>query len=260
MGMTKNNDKHSAIVRDIPNSYQQCVVGFHDKPQINVDLAKQQHQAYCKTLEQLGLKIIRIPADNTLPDCCFTEDTAIVFGDTAIITSPGTASRVAETVEMEKTLTPLKKIFYISPPGTIDGGDVLKIDKKVYIGISARTNEHAIKQVAAIINPKGFEVIGVKIRNILHLKSAVTYVGNGCVLLAEGYVDESAFSEYDKIIVPKEEGYCANCLVVNGKVLLPKGFPKTKSLVEAKGFSVIELEMTEIEKAEGALTCLSVII
>ena len=248
-----------AIVRGIPNTFQDCVTISHETPKINVELARQQHEEYCNTLEQLGLKLIRLDADGALPDCSFTEDTAIVFDDLAIITSPGTPSRVAETVEMEKTLTPLKKIYHLSHPATLDGGDVLKIDKKIFIGNSSRTNEEAIKQVAAIINPIGYEVIDVKVWNTLHLKSVCTYLGNGCIILAEGYLDDKIFSQYDKIILPKEEEYCANCLVVNGKVLIPKGFPKTKSLIEAKGFFVIELEMSETKKADGALTCSSII-
>lgn len=257
--MSENKRDEFAIVRAIPNTYQDCVTIAPDKPVINVELAKQQHAAYCKTLEQLDLKLIRIEADDALPDCCFTEDTAIVFGDVAIITNPGTISRIAETAEMEKVLTPLKNIHHLSSPATIDGGDVLKIDQKIFIGISSRTNEEAIKQVATILHSKGYDVIGVKIRDTLHLKSVCTNVGKGCILLAEGHLDKKIFSEYDIIIVPEEESYAANCLVVNGKVLLPKGFPKTKSLVEAKGFSVIEMDMTEIEKADGALTCLSII-
>ena len=257
--MSEKRIDELAIVRGIPNTFQDCVTISHDTPKINVELARQQHEAYCKTLEQLGLKLIRIDSDDALPDCCFTEDTAIVFDDLAIITSPGTPSRVAETVEMEKTLTPLKKIYHLSPPATLDGGDVLKIDKKIFIGNSSRTNKEAIKQVAAIINPKGYEVIGVKIWNTLHLKSVCTYLGNECIILAEGYLDDKIFSQYDKIIVPKEEEYCANCLVVNKKVLIPKGFPKTKSLIESKGFYVIELEMSETKKADGALTCSSII-
>ena len=257
--MTEKKIDEFAIVRGIPNTFQDCVTISHNTPKINVELARQQHETYCTTLEQLGLKLIRIEADDALPDCCFTEDIAIVFNDLAIITSPGTPSRVAETVEMEKIVAPLKKIYHLSPPATLDGGDVLKIDKKIFIGNSLRTNEEAIKQVAAIINPKGYEVIGVKIWNTLHLKSVCTYLGNGCIILAEGYLDDKIFSQYDKIILPKEEAYCANCLVVNGKVLISKGFPKTKSLIEAKEFSVIEMEISETKKADGALTCSSII-
>ena len=248
-----------AIVREVPDSFQKCVTGFHPKMQIDVGLAKHQHQRYCTTLASLGLKLIRIDADDTMPDCCFTEDTAIVVDDLAVITYPGIPSRVRETIEIEKILSPLKTIVHIKEPGTIEGGDVLKIGNKIYIGSSSRTNEEGIKQAALVIEPKGYQVIPVKIKDTLHLKSVCTYMGKGCILLAEGYLDDTVFSEYDKVILPKEEEYCANCLVVNGSILIPKGFPKTKGLIEKKGFPVIELEMSEIEKAEGALTCLSVI-
>lgn len=258
-GMPQRKMNEFAIVRAIPDTFPDCVTSFQNTPEINVELARQQHESYCKTLERLGLTLIRLNADDALPDCCFTEDTAIVIDDLAIITYPGVPVRVAETMEMEKTLTLLKKMYHISPPATLDGGDVLKIDNNLFIGNSARTNEEGIRQVAAIVNPKGFEVIGVKLWNTLHLKSVCTYLGNGCILFAEGYLDDKIFSQYDKVIVPKEEQYCANCLVVNGTVLIPKGFPKTKSLIDAKGFSVIEMDTSEIEKADGALTCLSVI-
>lgn len=248
-----------AIVRDVPDSFQKCLTSFHTKVQIDVALAKHQHQQYCNTLSSLGLKLIRIEADDTLPDCCFTEDTAIVVDDFAVITIPGAPGRILETIEIEKILSPLKTIVHITNPGTIDGGDVLKIGKKIFIGNSARTNVEGISQVDTIVKPLGYEVIPVKIQDTLHLKSVCTYLGGGCILLAEGYLDDKIFSEYDKVVVPKEEEYCANCLVVKGNVLIPKGFPKTKGLIEMKGYRVVELDMSEIEKAEGALTCLSVI-
>ncbi len=257
--MPENNRSAFAIVRGIPGTFQQCINDFHSGTEIDVELAKKQHQAYCGILEQLGLTLIRIETDDSLPDCCFTEDTAIVIGDSGIITNPGTPPRVAETVEIKKKLSAVKNIYQITPPATIDGGDVLKIGKKIYIGNSTRTNDEGIKQVAEIINSKGYEVITVKISNTLHLKSVCTYLGNGCVLIAEGYFDINIFSDRDIIVVPKEEEYSANCLVINGTVLIPKGYKVTKSLIETKGFTVIELDMTEIEKADGALTCLSII-
>ena len=249
-----------AIVREVPDSFQKCLTSFHTKVQIDVALAKHQHQQYCATLASLGLKLIRTEADDTLPDGCFTEDTAIVVDDFAILTIPGAPGRIPETIEIEKILSPLKTIVHITKPGTIDGGDVLKIGKKIFIGNSARTNEEGIRQVATVVYPEGYQVIPVKIQNTLHLKSVCTYLGKGCILLAEDYLDETFFLEYEMIIVPKDEEYCANCLVVSGNVLIPKGFPKTKGLIERKGFPVVELDMSEIEKAEGALTCLSVIL
>lgn len=249
----------NAIVREIANTYNNCVVTFSDTPLIDVSLAKQQHNNYCNVLSQVGVDITKLEADDNLPDCCFVEDTAIIIEDIAIITYLGTESRVNETYEIEKSLKNYKKIYHINLPGTIEGGDVLKIDKKIYVGISQRTNIEGINQLALIVKDKGYEVIGVNIWDTLHLKSACTYLGNNVVIFSQGHFDESIFSSYDTIIVPKEEEYCANTLTINGQVLIPKGFPITKGLITIKGFSVIELEMTEIQKAEGALTCLSLL-
>ena len=249
----------NAIVREVPDSFTQCVTSFIGSEPIDVNLARKQHKVYCETLVHLGLKLINLPADNSLPDCCFVEDTAIVLEELAIITKPGVSSRVAETIEMQRALDPVKMLYYIKSPGTIEGGDVLKIDKKLYIGTSSRTNEEGIKQVNEILSPLGYSIIPVTIKGTLHLKSVVTYLGKNTIILAEGHLDETIFSEYDKVIVPVEEAYCANCLEINGKVLIPKGYPYTKSLLVQKGFDVIELDMSEFKKADGALTCKSIL-
>lgn len=256
--MTKITDTY-AIVRDVPESFNRCVSNSNTYDDIDTELAKLQHQQYCKTLSLLGINLIRLDTDDSLPDCCFTEDTAVIIDDLAIITSPGIESRVAETIALEKTLALYKGIFRISQPGTIEGGDVLRIERTLYIGISSRTNSEGIRQMAAILEPRGYCIVPVEIRNTLHLKSVCTYLGNGLIIVAEGYFDLNIFSGFEKIIVPEEEAYCANCLSVNRRVIIPKGFPKTKELLEEKGLLVIELEMSEFRKADGALTCLSVI-
>ncbi|HMG14388.1 MAG TPA: arginine deiminase family protein [Saprospiraceae bacterium] len=248
-----------AIVRDIPDSFAQCVTSFVSTNPIDVALARHQHQLYCNTLERLGLKLIRIEADNTLPDCCFVEDTAIVLDELAIISNLGLASRVSEIKAMEIALIPYKNLKHIIPPGTLEGGDVLRIDKQVYIGISARTNEDGINQVKEILHSLEYTVHPIKIKGTLHLKSVVTYLGNNTIILAEGHLEDSVFSTYEKIITPMNEAYCANCLLINEKVLVPKGYPASKSLIEEKGFELIELDMSEFEKADGALTCKSIL-
>jgi dimethylargininase len=248
-----------AIVRDVPNTYDKCITTQLLRERINVESAKEQHGVYCKILEKLGLSLIRIKADDKLPDCCFTEDTAIVFEDKAIISCMGAKSRIGEAIEVKKTLIKYKRINKIKPPAAIEGGDVLKINKKVYIGLSGRTNQFGIQQVESLISDSGYEVIPVKIEGILHLKSACTYIGNDYVVLFPGHFDDKIFSEYKKIIVPKREAYSANCLSINGKVLVPKGYPLTKKLIENEGFETIEAEISEFRKGGGGLTCLSII-
>ena len=245
------------VVRPVPDSYNHCVRTNTEK--IDVALAKSQHAEYCKALQKFGLELIWIKGDNTLPDSCFVEDTAVVLGEKAIICNMKTKSRVKEVVEVAKVLEKLKETYYIKPPATIDGGDVLKIEDKVFVGLSARTNIHAISQLRKILENSNFEIVPVTIQNVLHLKSACTYLGNNCVILSKGHFDTAILRDYKKIVVPRGEEYVADCLAINGTVLMAEGFPKTKKLVEKEGFFVKELEMSEFRRGDGALTCLSIL-
>ena len=245
-----------AIVRPVPDSYDHCVRTNVEK--IDVDLAKRQHAEYCKALQKLGLKLIWIEGDNTLPDSCFVEDTAVIFGEKAIICNMKIKSRFKEVVEIAKALEKLRETYYIKPPATIDGGDVLKIEDKVFVGISGRTNLHAMHQLAKILENSNLEIVPVKIYNVLHLKSACTYLGNNYAILSKGHFDTEILQNCKRIVVPREEEYAADCLAINGTILMAKGYPKTKRLVEKEGFFVKELETSEFRKGGGALTCLSI--
>ena len=254
--MTMLTVKH-AIVRPVPDSYDRCIRKNVEK--IDVALAKGQHAEYCKALQKLGLKLIWIKGDDTLPDSCFVEDTAIIIGKKAIICNMKIKSRAPEVIEVAKVLEKLKETYYIKPPATIDGGDVLKTENKVFVGLSARTNLHAAHQLKKILEGSDIEIVPVKVQNVLHLKSACTYLGNNYIVLSKGHFDVSVLRDYEKIVVPRGEEYAADSLAINGTVLMARGYPKTKKLVENEGFSVKEIEMSEFRKGEGALTCLSII-
>ncbi|MEM3700500.1 MAG: arginine deiminase family protein [Candidatus Bathyarchaeia archaeon] len=246
-----------AIVRPVPNSYDRCV--RNNVERIDVALAKKQHAEYCKALERLGLKLIWVKGDDSLPDSCFVEDTAIIIGDKAIICNMKVKSRSPEVIEVAKVLEKLKETHYIRPPATIDGGDVLKIENKIFVGLSERTNIQAVHQIKKILKENYAEIVPVRVQNVLHLKSACTYLGNDYVILSKGHFDLGVLRGYDKIVVPKGEEYAADCLAINGTVLMAKGYPKTRKMIEMAGFSVKELEMSEFRKGEGALTCLSIL-
>jgi dimethylargininase len=248
--------KH-AIVRPVPNSYNRCIRTNVER--IDVALAKKQHAKYCKTLQELGLKLIWVKGDDTLPDSCFVEDTAIIIGEKAIICNMKVKSRAQEIIEVAKVLEKLKETYYIKPPATIDGGDVLKIENKIFVGISERTNIQAVHQLRKILKRSDIEIVPVKVQNVLHLKSACTYLGNNYVILSKGHFDMNILREYEKIVVPGGEEYAADCLAIDGTILMAKGYPKTKRRIEAAGFSVKELETSEFRKGEGALTCLSIL-
>jgi dimethylargininase len=226
---------------------------------IDVALAKRQHAEYCRVLQKLGLELIWTEGDNTLPDSCFVEDAAVILGEKAIICNMKIKSRAKEVVEVAKVLEKLKETYYIKPPATIDGGDVLKIEDKVFVGLSTRTNLHAIHQLRKILENSNLEIVPVRVRDVLHLKSACTYLGNNYVILSKGHFDTDILRDYKKIVVPRGEEYAADCLAINRTILMAKGYPKTKKLVEKEGFFVKELEMSEFRKGDGALTCLSIL-
>jgi dimethylargininase len=211
-------------------------------------------------LQKLGLNLTWIRGDNSLPDSCFVEDTALVFGEKAVICNMRVKSRANEVAEVAKVIGELEETYRINPPATIDGGDVLVVEDRVFVGISARTNPHAISQLKKILENTRMNVVPVKVRKVLHLKSACTYLGNGVVILSRGCFDTNVLRDLGKIIVPRGEEYAADCLAINGTVLMAKGHSETRKLVEKKGFRVEELEMSEFRKGDGALTCLSIIL
>ena len=249
--------KH-AIVRPVPESYDRCVRTNNED--IDVTLAKKQHAKYCNILKQLGLTLITVNADNTLPDSCFVEDTAVILGERAIICNMKVKSRAKEAVEVANILEKLKEIYYLESPATIDGGDVLRVEDKVFVGLTARTNLEAANQLRRIMAKSDFEVVPVRVHNVLHLKSACTYLGKGCVILSEGHFDTSILLDHRKVVVPRGEEYAADCLAVNGTVLVAKGYSKTRRLIEEAGFSTKELDISEFRKGDGALTCLSILL
>jgi dimethylargininase len=247
----------NALVRPVPDSYDRCVRS--NREEINVALAKKQHTEYCRTLRQLGLELVTVDADNTLPDSCFVEDTAAIFGEKAVICNMKMASRAKETIEVAKALGKLKDTYYMKPPATIDGGDILKTDDTIFVGLTSRTNLHAVKQLEGILAKSDFKVVPVRVHNVLHLKSACTYLGEDCVVVAEGFFDMDLLRSHKRIVVPRGEEYAADCLAVNGTVMVAKGHPKTERLIERAGFSTREVDVSEFRKGDGALTCLSIL-
>ncbi|UCG45838.1 MAG: hypothetical protein JSV58_03465, partial [Candidatus Bathyarchaeota archaeon] len=171
-----------AIVRPVPDSYDRCIQTKTQK--IDVGTAKQQHEEYCRALQKHGLELVWIPGDNNLPDSCFVEDTAMIFGETAVVCNMKMKTRAGEVVEVAQVLEELMETYYIKPPATIDGGDVIQIKDKVFVGLSNRTNAQAAAQLRRILESTGRKVIPVKVRNVLHLKSACTYIGDNHVVFS----------------------------------------------------------------------------
>jgi dimethylargininase len=244
----------------VPSTFGQAITPRAPAQPIDIRLAREQHLRYCSALRGAGLGLIKIESDDRFPDCVFVEDTAVVVGGKAIIAEMAAESRRGETDAVEQRLSEFLEIHYIQPPGTLDGGDVLRIDTRVFVGLSKRTNRQAADQLAEILGPDGFDIVPVPVHHVLHLKSACSHVGEDIILLRAGYLDEAAFDAYRTIIVPETEPQAANCLSINGRVLIPTGAPRTRAMLNEHGYTTVELEISESRKAAGLLTCSSIIL
>ncbi|UCG52063.1 MAG: N(G),N(G)-dimethylarginine dimethylaminohydrolase [Candidatus Latescibacterota bacterium] len=248
-----------AIVRAVPRTFDRCIRPAGPTVPIDVDLAMEQHRHYCDALESLGLELIRIEPDDRYPDCCFVEDPAVIVDGRAIVVNMGAPSRLGESVAIKEALARWKVVTEVGTPGTLDGGDVLFAGDRYFVGLTSRSNETGFVAFREIVRELGYVAESVPVKNALHLKSVCTHLGEGHLVVAPGHVDETIFCNYTLIPVSKEDEYSANCLSVNGKVLVIAGYPRTKAAIEAAGFETIELETTEFKKAGGSLTCLSII-
>lgn len=224
----------------------------------NYQLILDQHISYVDTLKSIGLRIIELDVQQDYPDAHFVEDTAVVTPDVAIIANPGAVSRQGEEESIAEILAPHRTIARIQAPGTLDGGDVLMIGNHFLIGISERTNSEGAEQLGKILEKYENTWTTLQVGAGLHLKSSVNSAGDNTLLVTEAFAGHKALAEYDKIIVNKAEEYAANVLWINDHLFIPKGFPETKTKLKALGSSIIELDVSEMRKMDGGLTCLSI--
>jgi len=246
-----------AITRKPGKKFAQGITSANlGKPDYGLML--KQHRVYIELLKSLGLTVIELDALQDFPDAYFVEDTAVVTPEVAILTNSGPDTRKGEVCFMEPVLAKYRKIERIEAPGTVDGGDVLMVDKQFFIGISDRTNEDGAKQLAAILEKYGYECTPIDVEAGLHLKSSVNYVGKNTLLMTAEFVEHKAFENYSKIIVNRGEEYSANTLFVNDYLITPAGFPSTKKKLEKLDLPIIELDVNEARKMDGGLTCMSI--
>ena len=221
-------------------------------------LCLDQHAAYRNTLTALGLTLLELKPLADCPDAYFVEDVAVVVPEVAIITCPGASSRQAEPPAVAAALAERFELRTITGSGTLDGGDVLIVDKHCYVGLSQRTNADGAEQLGEHLKPFGYTTTAVPIGASLHLKSDINTLGDDLLIMTPAMATRSEFEQYDRIVVSADESYAANSLRINTSVLTPAGFPETSEQLIERGLLVIELDVSEIQKMDGGLTCLSI--
>jgi dimethylargininase len=249
-----------AITRDVSPRFNECEITHIDRTPIDVGIAETQHHGYVRALKELGCAVLELPAEPDLPDSVFVEDTAVVLPEAALITNPGADSRKPETSSITRALAPYRELLLIKPPATVDGGDVLVLGKQIYVGMSTRSNRDAVDQMNELLGRFGYQAHAVALHDCLHLKSAVTKVDETTLLINRKWVDVENFEGYDLIDVDPSEPFATNCLPINGAIIFSTAFPLTAEKLERRGFNLRRVVVDELAKAEGAVTCCSLIV
>jgi len=248
-----------AITREVSPSINSCELTFRGREPIDVAKAIEQHRAYKNLLAALGCEVISLPAEADLPDAVFVEDPVVVVDEVAVISNMGPPSRRPEARTLVQTLSRFRPIKFVTEPATLDGGDVMRVGRSIFVGLSKRTNEQGISQLREILRPHNYEVQPIEVTKCLHLKTACSFIGRNTILVNRSLIDDGAFHDLEKIEVPVEESHAGNALLVNGAVIMAKSFPKTRAQLEQRGFDVRAIDQSELQKAEAGVTCSSVI-
>lgn len=248
-----------AMTRQISPAVGECELTHLAREPIDVARAIRQHSQYENLLVELGCMLHRLPAEPELPDSVFVEDTVVVLDELAVITRPGAESRRAETVSVAEVLKHYRPLHSINAPGTLDGGDVLQIGKALYVGLSKRSNREGIEQLRSILADFGYVVVAVETQDCLHLKTAVTRVADDTLLINRHWVDAGVFGSMRLIDVEPSEPSGANAVRIGNTLVYPAAFPKTRQRLEDQRLSVRTVDASELAKAEGGVTCCSLI-
>lgn len=249
-----------AFTRAVSPTLADCQLTHLERVPLDVAQAAAEHEDYERLLATLGATVRRLPPAPDLADAVFVEDTAVVLDDVAVVARPGAISRRPETAAIEAALATLRPIIRLEAPATLDGGDVLVAGRRVFVGLSSRTNPVAVGQLAAALAPFDYEVVPVRFAGCLHLKSAVTQIADELVLLNPDWVDASVFAGHRAVRVDPTEPHAANALPLGGSVVHPHHHPRTRARLEAEGLRVVTVEMTELAKAEAGVTCCSLLL
>jgi len=249
----------TAITRSVSSSIAHCELSFIERKPIDLEKARAQHRAYEALLAKFGAKVISLPEERELPDSMFVEDPAIVLDEVAVICSPGSEARRKEVPSLATALEPHRKLAYVKVPGTLEGGDVLRVGRKLFAGFTQRSNPEGIRQLAVIAGQYGYDLTAVPVNGCLHLKSAVTYMGKNTLLGNRAWFQWKRFEGFEWVDVDPAEPHAGNALAIGEVAVFPASFPKTRGRIEAKGFRLEPLDISELQKAESGLTCSSLL-
>jgi len=249
----------TAITRAVSPAIVHCELSFIDRQPIDLPTAQEQHHAYEKLLGRLGARVISLPAEPDLPDSMFVEDPAVVLDELAVILSLGTETRRREAPSLAQALAQFRQLEYVSLPGTLEGGDIVRIGRKLFVGLTRRSNAEGLRQLAVILAPHNYEVIAVPVNGCLHLKSALTHLSGNQLLANRAWFDTTALAGHEWIDVDPAEPHAANALALAGTIIFPASFPRTRARIEARGLHVTPVDISELQKAESGLTCSSLI-
>ena len=248
-----------ALTRQVGSNFADCELTFLDRQPIDVAKAMDQHCTYEACLKELGVHVTSLPADPSFPDGVFVEDPAIVLDEVAIITRPGATSRRGETESIAQALLPFRELRYIREPATVEGGDVLIVDKTLYVGLSRRTNRDGVAQLADVLDSLGYRVVPVEVNGCLHLKSGACWAGGDLILANRQWIDANQFHDFKVIDVATDEPSAADVLPVCGTLLVPASFPHTCKILQTEGIKVHPIDVSELQKAEAGVTCMSLL-
>jgi dimethylargininase len=249
----------TAITRKVSSSLPNCELNFIERKPIDMERARAQHHAYESLLERLGANVNSLPEERDLPDSMFVEDPAIVLDEVAVICTLGTETRRKEAASLAAAIESYRKLAHVKLPGMLEGGDVLRVGKKIFVGLTQRSNAEGIRQLAVITEHYGYDLTAVPVTGCLHLKSAVTYLGRNTLLGNRAWFHPNRFEGFDWVDVDPTEPHAGNALAIGESIVFPASFPKTRARIEAKGFRVELLDISELQKAESGLTCSSLL-
>jgi dimethylargininase len=248
-----------ALTREPGRALDACELTYREREPIDPDAAARQHRGYCEALRSCGARVVTLPPAGEFPDGVFVEDTAVVLEEVAVLTRPGVESRRGEVAVIEPEVARLRPVVRVGPPATLEGGDVMRLGRTLYVGLSPRTNAEGVATLRHLVAPYGYEVVAVELRGCLHLKTGCSALDDATVLANPEWVDADVFRGREVVAVDPAEPWGANVLHVGGSVCVSASFPRTAEMLSARGRDVHAVEVSEFAKAEAGMTCMSLL-